>query len=198
MPHASLATRALRADRRRAYLLAIALLGIVGATASGCTGKDPYNPGTPLGTYHVVGKLLANECGAAGSVDGAPPATWEFDVRLSRDQSTLYWVQGGLPVQGQLDAHAHAKMVSSDTRKIHDANPKQGVAYCGITRSDGLDVTMNSDDAFVGTLAYSFSASDGSDCTDQLSTAGGAFAALPCTTRYDLSGARTALPKPKH
>lgn len=179
-------------------LAALPVLAVGGAGGVGCTGKDPYNPGTPLGTYHVIGKLLANECGAAGATDGVP-ATWEFDVRLSRDRSTLYWVQGGLPVQGQLDAHAHAKLTSTGTQKIHDANPKQGIAYCGITRVDALDITMTSDEAFSGTLEYDFSASDGSDCSDQVASAGGSFAALPCATRYDLSANRTALPvQPKH
>ena len=182
-----------------AFAVLAASLAALAVGGVGCTGKDPYNPGTPLGTYHVVGKLLANECGAAGATDGAPPATWEFDVRLSRDRSALYWVQGGLPVQGQLDAHAHAKMASTGTQKIHDANPKQGIAYCGITRTDALDVTMTSDEVFTGTLEYDFAASDGSDCSDQVASAGGSFAALPCATRYDLSGSRTALPvQPKH
>ena len=174
------------------HATAVAILAVGATCAAACSGKDPYNPGTPLGTYHVVGKLLANECG-----DGTgAPATWEFDVRLARDQSTLYWVQGGLPVQGQLDAHAHATMTSSDVHKVHDADPKQGIAYCGIVRTDALDVTMPTDDAFHGTLAYQFTVDDGADCTDQLVDAGGTFTALPCATRYDLTGARTALPPP--
>jgi hypothetical protein len=169
-----------------------ACASVLAFVASACTGKDPYNPGAPLGSYHVTGKLLANECGDATSA----PATWEFDIKLSRDGTTLYWVQGGLPVQGVLDANAHAKMTSSGTTKIHDADPRAGIGYCGITRDDTLDVTMAADDAsFVGTIAYRFSAADGSDCTDQLAMGGGPFPQLPCTTRYDLGGARTALPK---
>ena len=27
------------------------------ASLAACTGKDPYRPGTPLGTFHVDGKL---------------------------------------------------------------------------------------------------------------------------------------------
>jgi hypothetical protein len=154
----------------------------------GCLGnKDPLNPGTPLGTFHVTGTLKGNSCGdelGAG-------ATWAFDIHLSRDHSTLYWDQGGQPVVGQLDASSHATMTSSDTRTIHEANPQRGIGFCGITRDDTLGVTLAGDEAsFTGSLSYTFSPSDGSDCTDQLVESGGTFAALPCTTTYDITGAK--------
>src|SRR6202011_2964244 len=121
-------------------------------------GKDPYNPGTPLGTYHVDGTLTANAC---GDVTGAP-GTWAFDVHLAKDGSTLYWIQGGLPVAGQIDAKQHVAMKSTDTRMIHDADPRQGLGYCGLTRDDAIDLTVAADLAsFTATLTYRFSPSDG-------------------------------------
>jgi hypothetical protein len=89
------------------WRIAVALLslGAAGVLAA-CFGTDPYNPGTALGTFHVVGKLTANTCGASGTA----PDPWEFDIKLSRDHGTLYWIQGDAPVQGTLDAHAHTTM----------------------------------------------------------------------------------------
>ena len=156
-----------------------------------CSGKDPYNPGTPLGTFHVSGKLALNQCGdASGAVD-----PWAFDVKLNKESTTLYWLQGGLPVSGILDAKQHTTMTSTDTRTIHPADPPHGTAFCGITRDDALDLTMAADLAsFAGTLTYRFSPSDGSDCMDQLTTAGGTFATLPCEVHYDLVAAHVAGP----
>jgi hypothetical protein len=154
-------------------------------------GKDPLNPGTPLGTFHVEGKLADDSCGPSSGA----PADWPFDVKLSRDGSTLYWVQGQAPVSGQLDAQSHTTMKSTDTRTVHDANPRAGVGACTMTRDDALDMTLAPDEAsFTGTLSYTFSATDGSDCADQLISGGGTFATLPCTTKYALTATRTALP----
>lgn len=163
--------------------------------ATACSGgKDPYNPGTPLGTFHVTGKLVTNECGEGVGV--ADP--WEFDIHLASDPGTLYWVQGGPAVSGALDAKAHATLTSSDTRTLHQADPKHGLGFCSVTRSDSVDVTLATDSAsFTGTLQYTFVATDGSDCSDQLALSGGTFAALPCTTKFQMTGSRTALPPKK-
>ena len=40
-------------------------------------------------------------------------------------------------------------------------------------------------------LTYHFTATEGSDCEDQLAAAGGDFDALPCDVHYNLDGART-------
>jgi hypothetical protein len=160
-------------------------------TMAACSGKDPYNPGTPIGTFHVTGALAVNQCGdASGAVD-----PWTFDIKLNKDGTTLYWMQGGLPVSGVLDAHLHTSMTSTDTRTIHGADPQHRVPFCGITRDDAVDLTMAADLAsFTGSLAYTFSPSDGSDCTDQLTTAGGSYATLPCEIHYTLTAVKTAGP----
>jgi hypothetical protein len=196
----------LRALRIEEFMHAIApALSLAAVLAAACSGKDPYNPGTPIGTYHVVAHVTSNECGQGVGVTDP----WEFDIRLAVDPHTLYWVQGGPSVGGVLDASSHATLASSDTRTVHEANPRAGLGFCSITRTDGVDVTLAADQSgFTGSLAYTFTPTDGSDCSDQLAGAGaagaqpmggssGTFAALPCATKLALTGTRTALPPSK-
>jgi hypothetical protein len=171
----------------RTRLLAPAATALLLAACLGT--KDPYNPGTPLGTYAVSGAIMTNACGDGLGAMG----TWTFDVKLSQDGTTLYWVQGGLPVSGTLDAQGHTTMSSTSSQMIHDANPRAGVGACTIDRTDALDLTLSKDTTtFTGTLAYTFGPSDGSDCADQLSAAGGPYAAFPCNVQYALTGTRTS------
>jgi hypothetical protein len=169
---------------------ALSLVAI--AAVAACSGKDPYNPGTSIGTYHVVAHVTQNDCGAGIGVTDP----WEFDIKLAVDPHTLYWVQGGPAVSGTMDATSHATLVSSDTRTLHQADPRAGVGFCSVTRDDAVDVTLARDEtSFAGTLGYTFTPTDGSDCSDELATSGGTFAALPCTTKLALSGTRTAAPR---
>jgi hypothetical protein len=152
-----------------------------------CSGKDPYNPGTSLGVFHVEGKLTTNACAAPDQV----PDPWEFDVKLSQDGSTLYWIQGGLPVQGHLDASSHTTLTSSGTTDLRPGDA--GVSGCSLTREDTLDARFAGSPfvAFEGTLTYAFSATSDSDCSDQLAQAGGGFSILPCQVVYSIRGAKT-------
>jgi hypothetical protein len=155
-----------------------------------CLGnKDPYNPGTPLGEYTVSGMLTTNGCGdALGAMN-----PWTFSVKLSEDANTLYWVQGSLPVSGTLDGSGHTTMSSTSTQDVHPADPKSGAGACSIARADALDLTLAKDtSAFSGTLGYTFAPTSGSDCTDQLATAGGPYATLPCTVTYALMATRSS------
>jgi hypothetical protein len=162
------------------------------AALSACTGKDPFYPGTPLGTFHVVGTLRENSCGAGQAV----PDPWEFDIRLARDHQLLYWIQGGPPVAGTLDAEGHASMHAVSINTVHDANPDAGVGACALERDDALDTTLGPDPTttFTGTLVYTFKVADGSDCADELTS--GSFKALPCSASYNLVGTRTSAPAP--
>lgn len=172
---------------RRTATLALFAAPVLMATAVACLGKDPYNPGTSLGSFHVDGKLQANACG--GSV-GAP-ADWQFDVKLATDPHVLYWVQGGLPVQGTLDAKSHARLESTSSQVVHDAD--SGARYCAIVRKDTIDITLSPDETqFTATLVYEFRAADGSACDDQMSASGGPYATLPCTVGYALTGTKAA------
>ncbi|MGH7294152.1 MAG: hypothetical protein ACRELB_04435, partial [Polyangiaceae bacterium] len=58
-----------------------------------------------------------------------------------------------------------------------------------LQRTDALGLTLR-DGSFTAILAYSFSATTGADCEDQLASSGGQYQTLPCTVSYDLTGAR--------
>jgi hypothetical protein len=178
-------------------IVALGLAGTAALATGACTGKDPYRPGTAIGTFHVEAKRTANSCGDSA----VPPDPWKFDVRLSRDQRTLYWVQGGLPVSGTLDEAKpeapRATMRSSDTRTVRAADPKRGLGPCSLTRDDTLEATLargagaEADfETFTGTLGYRFSPTGDSDCADAIVGPGGdGFADLPCEIRFELTGA---------
>lgn len=153
-----------------------------------CTGKDPYNPGTPLGTFKVSAKVTSNGCLTT-------PDPWVFTIRLSRDGQTLYWDQGGAPVSGALDAQLHVTMTDSSTQLVHGADA--GTGACEMSRTDALDATLGADPvtSFTGKLSYAFAQTPGSDCSDQMASAGGTFNALPCEVHYDLTGTRTIAPR---
>jgi hypothetical protein len=164
------------------------LLPFAMITLAACTGKDPYNPGTPLGTYTVEAKLLENDCGAS------VPPTWSFTVKLAKENATLYWVQGGAPVAGQMDASRRVKMSATDTRSIQ--GKRNGLGPCAMTRDDALELGLAEDESsFTGALSYTFTP-DG-DCRDQLEDLGGTFAKLPCRSQFALKAVRSALPPNK-
>ena len=168
--------------------------------AAACSGKDPYNPGTPLGTFHVSAKLTASTCGTV-------PDPWEFDVKLAHEESTLYWIQGGAPVSGTMDATARTQMKTTDARELRAADAKRKLPACVVSRDDVLDValagekvdvplaTVGEATRFTGKLTYRFSPIQGSECSDQTLDQGGDFAALPCEVSYDLSAAQTKKPQ---
>jgi hypothetical protein len=164
-----------------------------------CGGKDPYNPGTPLGTFHVSGKLTRTSCGTV-------PDPWEFDVRLNHDGTTLYWIQGGAPVEGRVDSSARTDLRAETIHDVRPANVKAKLAACSLTRADVVTMTLSAADTkptrdpslatgFTGVLTYSFRPTEGSDCEDQLAASGGGFETLPCEVAYDVAGAFKAPPR---
>lgn len=162
--------------------------------ALGCSGKDPYNPGTPIGTFHVTAKLLGTTCGAT-------PNPWGFDVKINYDKSTLYWIQGGAPVNGDVNAtSAQATLTTTSLHELRAADPKRSA--CSVSRRDVLSVTLAGDDAspspdpaattsFGGNLVYTFAPVDGADCADQLLSTQGDFETLPCEVQYEVTGVLT-------
>lgn len=165
-------------------------LALVLAAAVGCSGKDALNPGTKLGTFHVSAKLTQTTCGQV-------PDPWEFDVRLNHEGSTLYWIQGGVPIQGQVDSRASTRLEAEIVQEVRAADAKSKIPACTVARTDVLTVTLADANAqpspdpgqmerFTGALVYTFAPTEGSECADQLTT--GAFAALPCQVSYDLTG----------
>ncbi len=185
--------------RHRALLLALFAAGLT-ALAAGCSGKDPYDPGTKLGTFHVTAKLTATTC-------GQPPNPWEFDVKLNHDGPTLFWIQGAYTpaIVGRVDLTGATKLTTSVVVDLRPADARRKVAACTMERSDALALTLSTaaqrpayDPAdasgFSGVLSYAFAPTPGSDCTDQVVSAGGGYDALPCSVSYDITGVLTVPP----
>src|SRR5258708_2692280 len=84
------------------------LLLLVSSLAAGCVApgeqaeehQDPHQPGDALGSYAVAGKLGDDTCGAESL---SAPAKWDFQVKLSREGSTLYWLNGREAIVGDID-----------------------------------------------------------------------------------------------
>lgn len=168
-----------------------ARIAVVAVGLAACTGTDRYNPGERLGTYSVTGKLKSTSCAPS-------PDPWTFEVKLNRDGDTLHWVQGSVPVSGTLKA-SKVELTTSAVHELRAPDPKRKIPGCWIVRQDTLSMTVTEDPAkagavssFAGGLTYTFTPTAESDCTDQLATSGGDMQALPCTTAYDLAGARTS------
>lgn len=182
---------------RSIVVSSLALLAFAAMPA--CSGKDPYNPGAKLGTFHVSAKLTHTSCGPT-------PNPWEFDVRLNHDGSTLYWIQGGAPIQGQVDTTARTQLEAEVVQEVRAADAKAKREACSIARTDVLALTLadaeakpTSDPAlmqsFSGSLVYTFAPVSGSDCSDQTTVSGGDFDALPCEVHYDLAGTFKSAPR---
>jgi hypothetical protein len=173
---------------------AIALLALCALGAVSCTGKDPYNPGEPVGQFRVTATLTKSTCGQT-------PNPWAFDVKLRHEGTSLYWVQGDAPVKGKVDSGARATLETTDTRTLREADLKNQVAACVVSRKDTLQVALMagtlpatdvvSTNAFTGSLSYHFEPIAGADCSDQLLSTNGDYEALPCDVTYDLSASRT-------
>jgi hypothetical protein len=163
---------------------------IVMALALVACGKDPYNPGEGIGVFHVTATLVSSTCGTT-------PNPWEFDVKLRHDAQTLYWVQGGAPVQGTVDSSAHTTMTDANSTTLREANDQKKIPSCVVVRTDSLDVVLDKSDpaaadALNGTIGYRFDVPNGSDCSDQTTASGGDFDALPCEVHYTMAAKKSA------
>src|SRR4051812_22703471 len=87
----------MRLDVVRAFLFLCA----AGGLGLGCVGhaQDAHEPGDRLGTFHASGSLRGDTCQA--NVLGVSP-DWAFDVKLSRQESTLYWLNGEEAIPGTI------------------------------------------------------------------------------------------------
>ncbi len=159
------------------------------ATLFALAACDNPNPGTPLGTFSVTSSLVASSCGAGV----ADPSPGSFQVTLSNDHGLIYWFPdtGAAAASGALGASGTVSIreVLADTVDAYDG----GAGTCTLDRSDVLTFTLPpgaSPASFKGSYAFTVAPAAGATCTDQLAATGGAYAALPCTIAYDLSGTR--------
>jgi hypothetical protein len=171
-------------------LLVIMARGAIAAFAIACSPASPL-PGTPLGTYNVVGTLESNTCGTGLGA----PNPWTFTVQMSEDATVFYWeLSGGSEVSGTMSSATQADITSIQTANV-DA-PDAGLeGPCNLQGSTAIDLTLATSSppaTFGGTITYTFAAAAGvsstNDCTDQLSASGGSYDTLPCTAVYSLAG----------
>jgi hypothetical protein len=149
-----------------------------------CSSTDSM-PGTYLGKFSISATLDTNDC---GSGTGAP-ASETFDIELSLQDSTLYWRQDGDTVNATLDSNNHATFQGSYTGEPEDARS----AKCSVVRADTTDITLDSKTTpskLTGTIKFVYSVVSGFDCSDDLSSNGGAWTQLPCGISYTFTGAK--------
>ena len=161
----------------------------------GCVGhaQDAHEPGDRLGTYHASGKLVSDSCQAA--VLGVSSA-WQFDVKLSREANTLYWLNGQEAIAGTIAKDGTSFGFQSGVEVTLQA--PQGVQPgCVILRSDNASGTLSSSTTDVKNfdvdLSFGYAMKSGTQCAGYVGVQDG-FAALPCTVSYSMSAERTALP----
>ncbi len=163
------------------------LLGIAASfSLLGAACDEQALPGKLLGTYTVDAQSQTNSCGLAA------PNPWQFDVQMSEDGELLYWSwMDGTPAVSAPLSGSMATLLASQQANVDGADG--GLGPCSMERDDTLQVTLGSGSppsAFTGTITYAFSVTAGSDCSDQLGSAGGQYAQLPCTVTYSASATR--------
>ncbi len=156
-------------------------------------GQDAHEPGDRLGTYHASGALVSDTCQA--SVLGVTP-NWAFDVKLSRQDDTLYWLNGEEAIPGTIASDGKSFDFESGVEVTLAA--AQGVnPGCIIERTDAASGKLSSSStdvkSFSVDMSFVYAAQSGSQCAGFVGVDGG-FAGLPCKVSYTLSATRTALP----
>lgn len=156
-------------------------------------GQDAHEPGDRLGTFHATGTLLSDTC-QAGLL--GVTREWQFDVKLSRQASTLYWLNGEEAIPGTIAedgvSFAFESGVEVTLQAAQGAQPG-----CVMLRSDSASGVLASSSTDVPSfnvdMSFGYAAEAGTECAGWVGVQGG-FAALPCAVQYELSAQRTALP----
>jgi len=161
----------------------------------GCIGhaQDAHEPGDRLGTYHASGKLVSDTC-QAGVLQVMND--WQFEVKLSRQSDTLYWINGEEAIVGTIAKNGTSFGFQSGVEVT--VRPGQGTRPgCIMVRTDAVSGELSSKDTDVKSvdfdLSYGYSVKSGSECAGFVGVTDG-FAALPCQVSYSMSAKRTALP----
>jgi hypothetical protein len=162
---------------------------------TGCIGRgqDAHEPGDRLGTFHVTSALKRDTCQAAllGVTND-----WQFDVKLSRQADTLYWLNGEEAIPGAIAKDGTSFSFESGV-EVPLAAAQGARPGCVITRADSASGALGSSTtdvpSFQVELGFGYAVKPGSECSGWVGVQGG-FASLPCTVSYSGSAKRTALP----
>jgi len=165
---------------------------LVGACAG--HAQDAHEPGDRLGTYHATGKLVSDSCQAA--VLGVS-SDWQFDVKLSRESHTLYWLNGEEAIPGTIANDGVSFGFQSGVEVKLEA-PRGTRPGCVIERSDSASGELSSSSTsdvprFNADMSFNYAVQRGSECAGFVGVEGG-FAGLPCKVSYTLQAKRTAFP----
>jgi len=161
---------------------------VLGACSAPTNGTSL--PGTPAGTFNVVGTLGTNTCGAGLGLSNP----WDFQVQLSVDETVLYLAEtdGSSQMSGPITGTS-AVLTATGTANA-DAT-EAGVGSCNLTLTATFNLDLNSESSptsFTGSVSYAYAVATGvasmAACNDQLSSSGGDYATLPCNFTYSLSG----------
>ena len=149
--------------------------------------QDPHQPGDALGFFSVTGKLGDDTCGAESL---AAPGQWVFQVKLSREGSTLYWLNGREAIVGDIDSHGSFGFETHLDLPLEEQHG--AVKGCTVVRRDSASGTLDGTKSFSGVLTYSYAEAKGTDCSALPLGSSGLPRLLPCSLTYALSGARVS------
>ncbi len=163
--------------------------------ASGCLnwGKvdDAKVPGDLLGTYDVSAKLERSTCG--DGILGASDA-WRFQVKLSRFENDLYWLNGREAIVGSIERDGRSFSFESGVQ-VPIPPEAGGDPDCTVRRDDHASGKLSNEgvnvESFEGSLTFSYRALDAASCESWLLTPD-APARLPCDIEYQMSAERSS------
>jgi hypothetical protein len=170
-------------------LLCASLFSTVVGACNGSTNSNAL-PGTPAGTFNVVGTLGTNTCGTGLGLSNP----WDFQLQLSVDGTVLYLAatDGSSQMSGPIIGTS-ASLTASGTANVDATDAGAGLCDLTLTATFNLDLNSGtSPTRFTGSVSYAYAVASGvasaADCNDQLTSSGGHYAALPCNFTYSLSG----------
>jgi hypothetical protein len=138
----------------------------------------------------VEGTLASSTCGegALGAGD-----TWNFQVKLTRFENDIYWLNGQETLVGDIRSDGRSFTIQSGVQ-VKVSEPGRGRAGCVVNRLDNAKGKLSDSgkdvQSFEGSLAFHYDTADGSDCSDWIGS-DGAPDLLPCAVTYDLEATRT-------
>lgn len=138
--------------RRRIF--AVLVLAVAGA----CT---PEYPGEPVGSFHVVGALVDNTCGAS-AVPAFDPIVFDVEVRADRGQG--FWRRPMLPVvSGTYGSDGTFRFSTVAQTKLLDPIEELGLPGCYVTQTEVVSGRVRPEDLDGGAQADAGDASTPAD-----------------------------------
>ena len=133
--------------------------------------------------------------GCKAAVLGVTPE-WAFDVKLSRQDDTLYWLNGEEAIPGTIATDGRSFDFQSGVQVTLEA--AQGVhPGCIVDRSDTGNGKLSSSSSDVKSfsidMSFAYAQESSTQCAGFVGVEGG-FASLPCTVSFAMTAERTALP----